>query len=100
MAADCKRDYGRGVRLFHNRISDRLGPVSFETRSRSALFHASALEKSGIRRVLLDIGGITLLCRILDIVVHLRRILAYLGMVTSTLLAAIGGWHRRHFIVT
>jgi hypothetical protein len=90
---------GRSV-IFAIDIFDLLGPVSSATRSGSALFHTPSLEKSGVRRVLLDIGGIALLCRILNIVVPLRRILVRLGMVTSTLLAAIGGWHRRHFIVT
>jgi hypothetical protein len=81
-------------------ISARLGPASLETQSGSALFHTPSLEKSGVRGVLLDIGGIALLRRILNIVVPLRRVLVRLGMVTGTLLAAIGGWHRRHFIMT
>src|ERR1700712_112962 len=90
---------GRSV-IVATDISDRLSPAGFEARSGLALFHASSLEESGIRRVLLDIGGIALLGRILNIVVSLRRILVHLGMVTGTLWAAIGGWHRRHFIMT
>jgi hypothetical protein len=30
----------------------------------------------------------------------LRRVLAYFGIVTSALVASIGGRHRRHFVVT
>jgi hypothetical protein len=96
MAVDCKQDYAEAIGYFAIDIFDRLRPV--EARSGSALFHTPSLEKSGVRRVLPDIGGLALLRRILDMVV-LRRILVHLGMVASTLLAAIGGWHWRHFIM-
>src|SRR5664279_4661140 len=73
-------------------LTQSRGPV------RASLLDAPPLEKSGVGRVLLDIGRVALL-RQIDIFVHLRRILADLGIVAGALMATIGRRYRRHFIV-
>jgi hypothetical protein len=66
----------------------------------TSLLDATPLEKSGVGRVLLDIGGLALLGRVLNVFVPLRAVLVHFGMVAGTLGAAIAGRYRRHFVVT
>src|ERR1700719_560729 len=62
------------------------------------LLDAPPLEETGIGRVLPDVGGVALLGG-----VHfgscLRGISARFGVVTGTLVTAVGGRYGRHFIV-
>jgi hypothetical protein len=63
------------------------------------LFHSPSFEKTGVRRVLLDVGRIALLGSI-HFAFYLRRVLTDFGIVTGAFVASIGGRHGRHFIVT
>jgi hypothetical protein len=67
--------------------------------ARRFLLNPASFEKSGIGGVLLDVGGIALFSRILNILVPLRGILVGLGIIPGPFGAAIGGRYRRHFIV-
>ena len=65
---------------------------------RSTLLHASSLEKTGIGRVLLDVGGVALLSGV-DFTLVSGSILVHSGVVTRPLVTAVGRWHWRHFVV-
>src|SRR5216684_221396 len=64
-----------------------------------ALLHSPSLEETGVRGVLLDIGGIALLGGI-HFGFCLCHVFACFGIVTGALVASIGRGHGRHFIVT
>jgi len=69
-----------------------------------ALLHSPSLEETGIRGVLLDIGG-RLVRRYSRRLLSspslcLFRLFAYFGVVTGALVASIGRGHGRHFFVT
>src|SRR6266481_5609097 len=70
-------------------VSSNEGPVQRRAFSDWALLHSPSLEETGIRGVLLDIGGIALFGGI-----HsgfcLRHLFAYFGIVTGALVASIG----------
>jgi hypothetical protein len=63
------------------------------------LLHPASFEKPGIGGVLLDVGGVALFRRILNVLVPSGSILVDLGFVSRPFMAAVGGWHGRHFIV-
>jgi hypothetical protein len=75
------------------------GPVQRPAFSVGRYFHSPSLEETGIRGVLLDIGGIALFGGI-HFGFCLRHLFAYFGIVTGALLASIGRGHGRHFFVT
>lgn len=52
---------------------------------------APSLEKSSIGRVLLDVGGISLLGRVLNVLVSLGGVLARLGFITCSFVTAVTG---------
>ena len=56
------------------------------------LLDPPSLEKSGVGRVLLDVGCIALL-RGVQFAFCLRRVLAHFGLVTGTFVTAISGRH-------
>jgi hypothetical protein len=60
------------------------------------LLHPSALEEAGIRRVLLDVRGLALFLGVFRVVLLVRCISRRVGILGNTLVAAIGGWDRRH----
>jgi hypothetical protein len=75
------------------------GPVRRRAFSVGALLHSPSLEETGIRGVLLDIGGIALFGGI-HFGFCLRHVFAYFGIVTGAFVASIGRRHGRHFFVT
>lgn len=65
-----------------------------------ASLHSPSLEETGVGRVLLDVGSLTLFCDV-DFAFYLRCVFAYyFGLITGALVAAIGRRHGRHFVVT
>ncbi len=68
------------------------GPVQRRAFSDWALLHSPSLEETGIRGVLLDIGGIALFGGI-HFGFCLRHLFAYIDIVTGALMASIGRGH-------
>ena len=60
------------------------------------LLDPSALEEAGVRRVLLDVRGLALFLGVFRVVLLVRRISRRVGILGNALVAAIGGWDRRH----
>jgi hypothetical protein len=76
-----------------------LGVAAMISSGQLKLLHTPSLEESGVGRVLLDIGGVTLFSGV-EFALFLRRVFADFGIVASSFLASVGGRHGRHFIVT
>jgi len=87
------------IRKISNRSNQQRRPGSTPGLFSWALLHSPSLEETGIRGVLLDIGGIALFGGI-HFGFCLRHLFAYFGIVTGALVASIGRGHGRHFFVT
>ena len=60
------------------------------------LFHPAAAKITLVCCVLLDVGGITLLGNIVWLGMLRNIIAGWFGFTAGSLVAAIGGWDRRH----
>jgi hypothetical protein len=74
-------------------------PVQTPEEKPAPLLHPASFEKPGIGGVLLDVGGIALFRRVLNVLVTPGSVLADLGFIAGSLRAPIGGRYGRHFIV-
>jgi hypothetical protein len=63
------------------------------------LFYPPPVKKAGVGRVLLDVGGLTLLSRILNAFVTFRSVLSRISVRFWTLVALIAGRDGWHVIV-
>jgi hypothetical protein len=63
-----------------------------------ALLYAPSLEKAGVGRVLLDVGGLTLFCGV-HFTFYLRHSLVNVSMISRSLVTAISRRHGRHSVV-
>jgi len=77
------------IRKISNRSNQQRRPGSTPGLFSWALLHSPSLEETGIRGVLLDIGGIALFGGI-HFGFCLRHLFAYFGIVTGALVASIG----------